>query len=225
MRLFFHPASPNCVAVLAVARRVGIELDVQHVDLFNGEHQRPEFLALNPNGLVPVLSDGGFVLWETLAILEYLGAIEASHLLLPSDPRQRADVSRWLAWGLAHWNPSLQPFIFERMFKPLKGLGDPDEQRLAAMQAKLDHAAALLDMTLARGGNVCGERRTLADYYLAAYPIYASQAGIDLQPYRNVSRWLERMHSLEEWQSAAGAAHGVEVTSVEVATRVPGAAE
>ena len=207
MRLFSHPASPNCVAVVAAARRLGSDLDVQHVDLFNGEQRKPEFLALNPNGLVPVLRADDFVLWETLAILEYLGSLDATHLLLPEDPRQRANVSRWMAWGLAHWNPSLQPFIFERMFKPLKGLGEPDEQRLAAAQPKLHQAAVLLDTTVGRTGYVCGDRLTLADYYLAAYPMYARQARINLQPYPDLSRWLERIHSLEEWQAATRLAH------------------
>jgi glutathione S-transferase len=204
MRLFSHPASPNCVAVLAVARRLGNELDIQHVDLFNGEQRTPEFLAMNPNGLVPVLWDNGFVLWETLAILEYLGSIETRHLLFPDDPQQRVHVSRWMAWGLAHWNPSLQPFIFERMFKSVKGLGEPDEQRLAGVQPRLDQAAALLDTALARTSYVCGDHLTLADYYLAAYPMYAPQAQINLQPYQNLSRWLGHIHSLEEWQVALG---------------------
>jgi glutathione S-transferase len=203
MHLFIHPASPNCVAVLAVARRLGIEPEVRLVDLFNGEQRKPEFLALNPNGLVPVLVDDDFVLWETVAILEYLASIASPHPLLPAHPRQRADVLRWLAWGLAHWNPALQPFIFERMFKPIKGLGEPDEQRLAAMQPKLDQCAILLDSSLARGPCLCGHHPTLADYHLAAYPMYADQARIDLRPHPNLSRWLQHMHSLDEWQTAA----------------------
>lgn len=202
MHLYIHPASPNCVAVLAVARRLRMKLEVRHVDLFNGEQRQPEFLALNPNGLVPVLVDDDFVLWETAAILEYLASIGSPDSLLPDQPRQRADVLRWLAWGLAHWNPSLQPFIFERLFKPIKGLGEPDEPRLATMQPKLDQCAMLLDASLARGAYLGGDRPTVADYHLAAYPMYAEQARIDLQPYRNLSRWLERMHALDEWQLA-----------------------
>lgn len=211
MHLFIHPASPNCVAVLAVARRLGSELEVRQVDLFNGEQRKPEFLALNPNGLVPVLVDDDFVLWETVAILEYLASIESPHPFLPGHPRKRADVLRWLAWGLAHWNPSLQPFIFERMFKPIKGLGEPDEVRLAAAQPKLNQCATLLDSSLARAAYVCGDQPTLADYHLAAYPMYAQQARIDLQPYQNLSRWLEHMHSLDEWQTAK--THGISTVS------------
>ncbi|MBV8106358.1 MAG: glutathione S-transferase family protein [Hyphomicrobiales bacterium] len=204
MRLFIHPASPNCVAALAVARRLRSELDIRHVDLFSGEHRNPEFLTLNPNGLVPVLRDGDFVLWETVAILEYLGSLEPTHFLLPIDLRQRADVLRWMAWGLAHWNPSLQPFIFERMFKPMKGLGASDEQRLASIQPKLDQAAALLDTALERPGYLCGDHLTLADYFLAAYPMYALKSRINLTPYENLSRWLDHIHSLEEWHFAIG---------------------
>ncbi len=206
MRLLIHPASPNCVAVLAVAQRLGCELDVRHVDLFGGEHRRPAFLTLNPNGLVPGLQDGDFVLWETVAILEYLASIESSPLFPLDQPRRRADISRWLAWGLAHWNPSLQPFIFERMFKSVKGLGDPDEPRLAAAQPALERCAPLLDASLARTSYVCGDHPTLADYYLAGYPMYARQARINLQPYQSLSRWLENMHSMDEWRIAAAGA-------------------
>jgi glutathione S-transferase len=205
MRLFSHPASPNCVAIIAAARRLGTDLDIQQVDLFKGEQRGPEFLALNPNGMVPVLRDEDFVLWETVAILEYLGSRDPAHLLLPTDPRQRANVSRWMSWGLAHWNPALQSFIFERLFKPLKGQGEPDEQRLATAQPKLTQAATVLNATVARTDYVCGDRPTLADYYLAAFPMYARQARIDLRPYPDLARWLERIHSLEEWHAATGA--------------------
>ena len=91
------------------------------------------------------------------------------------------------------------------MFKALKGLGEPDEQHLATLQPKLHQAAVLLDTTLRRTGYVCGDHLALAAYYLAAYPMYARQARINLQPYPDLSRWLERIHSLDEWQAATGA--------------------
>ncbi len=133
MQLLIHPASPNCVAVLAATRILGLDMDLRHVDLFKQEQRTPEFLHVNPNGLVPVLRDDDFVLWETVAILQYLATFDTAQALMPRTERRRADVTRWMAWGLAHWNPALQPFIFERLFKPMKGLGPPDEQRLVGL--------------------------------------------------------------------------------------------
>jgi glutathione S-transferase len=104
MRLLIHPASPNCVAVLAVAHRLRSELEVRHVDLFKGEHRKSEFLALNPNGLVPVLQEEDFVLWETLAILQYLGSIEPSPLF-PSPATRCTPVKRKSTFSLTRVFP------------------------------------------------------------------------------------------------------------------------
>ena len=124
MKLHMHPASPNCVAVLAAAAELGTPLDIEQVDLMAGANRNAPFLSINPNGLVPVLEDGDFVLWETVAILQYLAAKNPRQSLLPPDERGRANVTRWQSWGIAHWQPALQVFIFQRLFKRLRGLGD-----------------------------------------------------------------------------------------------------
>ena len=72
MKAYIHPASPNCVAVLTLAQELSVPLETETVDLFAHANTAPEFLSINPNGLVPVLIDGDFVLWETTAILQYL---------------------------------------------------------------------------------------------------------------------------------------------------------
>src|SRR5512138_3259760 len=58
----------------------------------------PEFLALNPNALVPVIRDGAFVLWESNTICRYLAAREGRSDLLPTAPATRADVEKWMDW-------------------------------------------------------------------------------------------------------------------------------
>ncbi len=206
MQLLIHPASPNCVAVLAAAQVLGLDIDVRHVDLFKEEQRAPEFLHVNPNGLVPVLRDDDFVLWETVAILQYLGTFDSAQGLLPRAERQRADVTRWMAWGLAHWNPALQPFIFERLFKPIKGLGPPDEQRLVGLESTLRQTASVLEAQLSHSEFVCGNELSIADLHLAAYPMYATAAGIELATFPHLRRWLGRVHGLPEWRDATGAA-------------------
>ena len=64
MKLYYHPNSPNCVDVLATANHLGIALDLQLVDLLKGAQKDAAYLSLNPNGRVPTLVDGDFVLWE-----------------------------------------------------------------------------------------------------------------------------------------------------------------
>lgn len=202
MDLYVHPASPNCVAVLAAAACLRQPLRVHHVDLFKGEHATREFLARNPNGLVPVLRDGDFVLWETAAILQFLAEHDPEAALTGRDAHQRADVARWLSWGLAHWNPALRPFIFERVFKPLKGLGQPDEAQLELHVPELRRRARILDDRLRESGFVCGDRLSIADLFLAAYPIYAHEARIDLDDYGHVRDWLALVHGSPGWRQA-----------------------
>jgi DNA-binding transcriptional ArsR family regulator len=89
--------SPNCRKVLAVANRTGTALEKVNVDLLKGEQRKPEFLAVNPMGRVPVLVDGDFRLWESNAIMQYLAG-RAKSDLWPDDPRARADIARWQFW-------------------------------------------------------------------------------------------------------------------------------
>jgi glutathione S-transferase len=203
MQLFMHPASPNCVAILAAAHMIGLTLDLLQVDLFGEENKRAPFLQINANGLVPVLRDDDFVLWETIAILQYIAAADPQKRLLADDERTRADTSRWMSWGLGHWNPALQPFIFERLFRPMKGLGEADESRLQELEPKLNGTAAVLEERLTRSQYLGGDRICIADVYLAAYPIYAEQARIDFIEFPNIKRWLGAIHTSEAWRNAS----------------------
>jgi glutathione S-transferase len=65
MKLYQFPLSPNCQKVIALAYEVGVPLQTASVDLFKGEARAPALLAKNPNGKLPILEDGDFVLWES----------------------------------------------------------------------------------------------------------------------------------------------------------------
>ena len=74
MKLYQHPFSPNCQKVVALAHEVGTPLELALVEIFKGENRAPAMLAKNPNGKVPILEDGDFVLWESRAMLTYIAA-------------------------------------------------------------------------------------------------------------------------------------------------------
>ena len=87
MKLYNSNFSPNALRVRAVAAELGIPLDIVEVDLRKGENKTASYLAINPNGKVPVLVDGDFVLWESRAINGYLASLRPEHVFIPMTRR------------------------------------------------------------------------------------------------------------------------------------------
>jgi glutathione S-transferase len=95
MKLYGFPPTRS-IRVLWTLRELGVEFEFVNVNLMAGENRRPEFLALNPAGKVPVLVDGEFVLTESVAIVLYLAEKYTEKNLLPAGVELRAQVNRWL---------------------------------------------------------------------------------------------------------------------------------
>src|SRR5262249_16623967 len=150
---------------------------------------RPEFAALNPNRKMPVLEDDGFVLWESNAITQYLAERKPDGGLLPTDPRQRADVSRWQFWDSAHWDPACATLVFEHLVKRLFGQGDADPAQVAKGEADVRRLGAVLDGWLAGRRYLCGERLTVADFSVGAWLNYAEPARYPIDDLKAVRRW------------------------------------
>jgi len=198
MKLYDFPFSPNCRKVRAVAYELGITLEYVHVDLLKGEQRAPAFLAKNPNGRVPVLEDGDFVLWESTAIQRYLASGSA---LVPRDRRVQADVDRWIAWQLAHLQPAMRVVAFERIVKPLTKQGEPDPAKIEAGTVEFAAACAVLDACLGDKEYVAGPL-SLADFALAAHYSLAGAAGLDVSRYPRVESWLARMLARDSMKRA-----------------------
>jgi glutathione S-transferase len=78
MKLYMNAMSPNVRRVRLTAAVLGMDLEEKKLDFTKGEHKNPEYLALNPNGAVPALVDGDFVLTESRAIMQYLASKKPS---------------------------------------------------------------------------------------------------------------------------------------------------
>jgi glutathione S-transferase len=190
MQLYDFPFSPNSRKVRAVVYELGIPIEHVVVDLFAGKSRTPEFLALNPNGRVPVLVDGDFVLWESIAIMRYLARGSA---LLPAEPRAAAEVDRWLAWQLAHLGPAMSKVAFERIVKQAVGRGVPDLARIAEGETEFYALTTILDGVLADRTHLAGATPTIADFALASHYSLAAPCELDLARYARVSAWLARV--------------------------------
>jgi glutathione S-transferase len=203
MKLYGFPPSPNTWQVRALAAYLGVPLEFEFVDLTKGVQRTPAFLALNPTGRTPLLVDGDFNLWETLAIMQYI-ASKKPNALWPNDARARADITRWQSWTLAHWNrDACVPLLFERFVKKMLNLGEPDQAAIAKGVDAFAKEAAMLDAHLAKQKYMVGDALTVADFAVAAPLFYAEKAALPLQPYPHIRAWFQRVSALPCWGETA----------------------
>jgi len=202
MKFYYHPASSNCRKVHAAALMLGIDLDLQFVDLLAGAHKKPDYLNLNPNGLVPTLEDRGFILWESNAIMQYL-ASRKPNVLWPQDERTRADISRWQCWELAHWTPALAIIIHENLIKKLLKMGEPDPAEIKRGEEATHRFAQILDNHLQGKKYLVGDALTLADISVAAILMYRQPARLPLDNYQHINRWYAQIEGLDAWKKTA----------------------
>jgi maleylacetoacetate isomerase len=157
----------------------GINAVSREVDLRNGAHHAPDYLALNPQGLVPCLVDGPLVLTQSLAIIEYLEETHPNRPLLPADPVARAKV-RAAALAIAC---DIHPLNNPRIMNFLRGqMGQPQ----GAIDAWIKHwiAEGLGPLEAMAGAPyLCGDAVTMADLCLVPQLYNARRFGVDLAPY------------------------------------------
>ncbi len=202
MKLYYHPNSPNCVDVLATANHLGIELDLHLIDLLKGAQKDPAFLKINPNGRVPALVDGEFVLWESNAIMQYIASTKPNNRLWPANERMRMDICRWQFWQASQWNRGTGPLVWENMIKKLLGLGSPDPAKIKEGEGLFHASAAVLDNHLKERQYLVGGDVTLADFSVAAMLVYAQPARFPLEKYEQIRAWYARIAGLDAWKKA-----------------------
>ncbi len=203
MKLYHNPLSPNVRRVRLTAAVLGIELEEKRLDFTKGEHKSPEYLALNPNGAVPTLVDGDFVLTESRAIMQYLASKKPESGLLPRDEAARADVTRWQFWDAAHFSPQLGTLAFEKLLKAMMGLGEPDQGKVQEATSNFRRFAAVLDKRLQGKQYIVGNALTLADLTIASSLMYAKQAEAPVGEFPEVQRWFSRISELEGWKKTS----------------------
>ena len=194
MKLYQVPLSPNCRKALLVARHLGLQIEVENVDLPGGAHKAPEFLQKNPNGKVPVLEHDGRTLWESNAIMCYL-ASQKDNSLWPKN-QTRYDIMKWQHWQSCHWGPAVGPFVFERVIKR----GGPDAPVSDQAKENLARYAAVLNGHLEASPYLVGESLTLADFCVGADFTYESEARLPLSSYSHIQRWIGSIRELDAWK-------------------------
>lgn len=187
-RVYGDIHSGNCYKIKLLMHLLGIEHEWIHVDIMQGESRTPEFLAMNPNGKVPVVClPDGRCLFESNAILNYLA--EGTDYL-PADRYERAQVLQWQFFE----QYSHEPFIATSRYI-IRYLGRPpeQEQRLQEKSAPGYRALDVMERHLSSRPFFVADRYTIADIALYAYTHVAHEGGFDLSNFTAVNDWLDRV--------------------------------
>lgn len=204
LELYTTPLSANGRKVLAVSRHLGLAARVEIVDVYRGEGQAPAHLARNPFGKVPTLVDGDLVLWESNAILQYLSEAHAGFRLWGADARRRADVSRWLFWESAEWQPACAAVLAPRVGQLLFPERAPREPLPTDWSdARLARLLRFLDARLGEHAFLAGGELTLADFSVGAMMMYARPAGFPSDAFPRLAAWYGRLDATDAWRATA----------------------
>lgn len=150
----------------------------------------PEIFAVNPNGKLPALEDGGLVLFESLAINLYLAETyaDASHgSLWPASPGDRARATQWSLWALGELDALLYRLLLHRMLAPEE---DRDEDEARACEESLHRPFSVLETVLRDRPYLLGGEFSVADLNVASVASWAKAGRMDLGFAPKAGEWL-----------------------------------
>jgi glutathione S-transferase len=206
MKLYFHPVSTTSRPILFFAAdNKDLQLDLQVVDLFTGEHMQPAYLSINPNGLVPTLVDEDFTLTESSSIIKYL-ADKFDISLYPKDLKKRAKVNELMDWfNTGFYRDFAYGLVYPQIYPNNKREDETVQAGVIAWgREKTREWLAILDkhMIGPKNAYVCGDALTLADYFGAAMLTTGEVIHLDYSAYPNIQRWIATMKARPGWQKA-----------------------
>ena len=157
-----------------------------------GKNDQAEYLAMNPNGRVPTLVDGDFVLWESNSIMRYLSlAYGKGAPIYPQEPQRRAAVDRWLDWTLSTLQPVDRPVFWALVRTPREKRDMVQIQKDADAEAEVWTVA---DRVLATRSYIEGDAFSIADIALGAYARrWLGVEGIKRPAMPHLDRWFARL--------------------------------
>jgi glutathione S-transferase len=199
LRIWGRISSINVQKVAWAAGEAGVDFERIDAGLQFGINRTPEYLAKNPNGLVPTIEDDDVVLWESNAIVRYLAARYGAGALWPEDPVVRARTDMWMDWASVTLYPAFSP-AFHNLFRAPAAERDPAV--VAAACRKTEPLVAILDAHLGRSPFVGGETFTMGDIIAGVMAHRWLHLPIEREARPNLESWYRSIAA----RPAAGAA-------------------
>lgn len=177
------------------------ELNLEHqrfdVGGSYGKNREPAYLSMNPNGLVPTLQEGDFILWESNAIVRYLARQYGAGTLEPQDPKEIGRANQWMDWQLSVAAPAINAAFWGLIRTP------EDKRDMAAIAASLNKTAdamKILDAQLGRTEYVAGDRFSMGDIPVGVIAYRFRQLYPDRPQMKNLERWYASLQQRQAFK-------------------------
>ncbi len=197
LKVWGRKNSSNVQKTMWAVGELGISYERVDIGMEFGGNDEPTYRALNPNGLVPAIQDGDFVLWESNSIIRYLAARYGPGKLEPADLRSRAIASQWMDWQISFFQP-----VFTKVFWGLVRT-PPDKRDPAAIETAKSNsidAAKILDAALARNAYLAGNSFSMGDIPMGVF-IFRFRALLPDRPsLPNLERWYAAIEERPAFQ-------------------------
>ena len=202
LKIWGRANSINVQKVLWCCAETGVAFERIDAGMQFGVNNTPEYEAMNPNGLVPLINDDGFVLWESHAIVRYLARKHGLGTLCPADPQTAADADRWMEWySTTLWN-HMKPVFWILVRTP------PEKRNMAEVEdnrQKLAGYLAMADAHLAKNACLAGNAFTMGDIPLAVLCQRWFNVPIERPPMPNLERWFKTVSARAGFQKHCAA--------------------
>ena len=167
LQLYGRANSSNVMKVIWLLEEMGLPYERIDAGLHFGVVDTAEYRHMNPNGVVPTLKEGDFVLWESNAMLRYLASTNpAGRRFWPDDPQSRAHVDQWMDWQQTVVNAP-QSVVFQGLIR--QTVAQRDMAAISAAAEKVGRAYAILDAALVHRPFVAGHEMSLAEFTLGIH--------------------------------------------------------
>lgn len=191
--IIYGPALSTYVrTVRLVCEEKGAGYELVEIDIMQGAHKSPDYLARHPFGRVPAFEHDGFALYETSAITRYLDAVLPGVSLTPADPKGAARMQQVIAVVDSYaYGAMISAIVIQRVVMPMVG-GTTDEAVIAAAMPTAEVSLKALEELLGSHAFLAGDLLSLADLHLAPVMAYftATPEGQGLMPgYPGLARW------------------------------------
>ncbi len=185
----YGPAGSSAGRCYWALEEAGLAYEVKPIDFRAADHKKPEYLAMNPNGKVPLLVDGNLRLWESMAINFYI-AEKYKPVLLGKSLEEKAHILKWSFWSLAEYQKPMIDVFIQKVFVPAERR---DQSIIDKGLKALEPLHVLLNNHLKDQSFMVGQDFTLADINVATVAKLTRDIGVELTPYPAIQSWLSRV--------------------------------